>query len=753
MTTAFASAILFATVAPLAALAFLAARDVPAKPRAAAFVLAALAGLFLFARPHESRFTGTDESMYPLLAESFAAGHPLRGKDPVLSALPPKARPLFSAGNTARRATRDELFRAVDAEGRDARTGESVVPWFVPTAPLAASALARFGLSPRLFSPLAGTLFVLVFFLALAHAAGAGGILAGIAALLLSPLPAWFFRSLQPEAAGAALVAAALAFELPFPRRAGVLCAWLLAFPLACHRSCGLVGTALWGLLLLRDLRTPRAFGKLLAGGAAGFTAGFLLMAKTTTAYNSLLGGTPGKSALLRFALPALALAAAVALAVAAVPRVRRALAGAPARRLWAWGLPAAALAAAIAVPLAAGGALRRGFLLAAWPLFPVVVLACCTCARPGKSPDAFFRHAAVWLVLLLLPFAFFVLGDEPFTGIWNTRRLLATILPLIVLGAFALARPFRRMRLLGVLATVFFLVFAAHSVLRHPAAYAGCNERGAEAFARGLAAAADPRGRWVLCDSFRFAPALAADPEAKVLAVNRWAHPRWGKAFRAFAALEGEKAMVCAYAPPTLEDGFALVPETAVAGEIRSTRGNRDGAPRRLGTHVLAVQVLALSPLAPDEPVPPQRKTFDGGPVGLRGAWGPVARMPQGPDGGRESGQWTREGSGVVGPVPPAGGAAEIKLRAGWFAPEEDWQSQTLFVRAPWGEEAAVEVGEGTHVLSLVLPRGDGETKKRTGAYTFRTARPYDPAAHGHKHFPEDLGVLLSSVEIAALP
>ncbi|MBQ7251126.1 MAG: hypothetical protein IJS32_00815, partial [Kiritimatiellae bacterium] len=311
MTTAFASAILFATVAPLAALAFLAARDVPAKPRAAAFVLAALAGLFLFARPHESRFTGTDESMYPLLAESFAAGHPLRGKDAVLSALPPKARPLFSAGNTARRATRDELFRAVDAEGRDARTGGFTVPWFVPTAPLAASALARAGLSPRLFSPLAGTLSVLVFFLALARAAGAAGLLSGIAALLLSPLPAWFFRSLQPEAAGAALVAAALAFELAFPRRAGALCAWSLAFPLACHRSCGLVGAALWGLLLLRDVRTPRAFCKLLAGGAAGFAAGFLLMAKTTTAYNSLLGGTPGKSALLRFALPALAVAAA----------------------------------------------------------------------------------------------------------------------------------------------------------------------------------------------------------------------------------------------------------------------------------------------------------------------------------------------------------------------------------------------------------------------------------------------------------
>ncbi|MBQ7251605.1 MAG: hypothetical protein IJS32_03275, partial [Kiritimatiellae bacterium] len=132
---------------------------------------------------------------------------------------------------------------------------------------------------------------------------------------------------------------------------------------------------------------------------------------------------------------------------------------------------------------------------------------------------------------------------------------------------------------------------------------------------------------------------------------------------------------------------------------------------------------------------------------------WGPVARMPRGEGDAAGSGQWTREGCGVIGPVPPAGGAAEIRLRAGWFAPEEGWESQTLFVRAPWGEEAAVEVGEGTHDLSVVIPRGDGATARRTGAYAFRTARPWDPAAHGIKNFPADLGVLLSSAEIAAVP
>jgi hypothetical protein len=753
MTTALAFAIFLASVAPLAVLAVLAAKQVPAKRCVAALVLSALAGIFLFARPHESRFTGTDESMYPLLAESFAAGHPLRGKDPVLSALPPRARLLFSAGNTKRRATRDELFRAVDAEGRDARTGEFVLPWFVPTAPLAASALARFGLSPRLFSPLVGTLFLLVFFLSVSRAAGMAGIFSGVAALLLSPLPAWFFRSLQPEAAGAALVASALAFELAFPRRAGATCAWLLAFSLAYHRSCGLVGAALLGLLFLRDAvpraDAPHAFRRLLAGGTAGFAAGFWLMAKTTTTYQSLLGGTPEKSALLRFALPALALAALAALAVAAVPRVRHALAGDGVRRVFAWAFPLAAVAA-LAVSYAAGGDLRRGFLLAAWPLFPVVVLACCTwCICPGKSPDAFFRRTAVCLVLFLLPFAFFVLGHEPFTGIWNLRRLLASILPLAVLGAFALARPFRRLPWAGVMVSVFFLVFAVDSVLRHPAAYAGCNERGAGAFARELAAAADPRNRWVLCDSFSFAPALAADPEAKVLGVNRWAYLRWRWAFREFAALPGGKALLTSFVPPTLEHGFELVEEGTVEEDIRTTRGHRESAPRRLGTRNLAAHVLSLKPLAPDGPVPAQRKTFDGGPVGLYGAWGPVARFPRTGDGPEESGQWTREGCGIVGPIPPKGGAAKITLRAGWFAPEVSWQSQTLWIRAPWGKEKAVEVAAGREDLTLSIPCGNRKTEKPTGVYTFRTSRPFNPALHGNRGYPKDLGVLLADIEI----
>jgi len=749
-TSVLAFAVLLFSVAPLTVFAVLAAKDAPGKPRALALFFAALAGAFLFAFPHESRFTGTDESMYPLLAESFAAGHPLRETDALLASLPPKARPLFSAGNTVRRATRDELFRAVDEAGLDSRTGEHLVPWFVPTGPLAASALARFGLSPRLFSPLVGTLFVLVFLLALARAAGATGVFSGVAVLLFSPLPAWFFRSLQPEAAGAALVASALAFALAFPRRAGAACAWALAFALSYHRSCGLVGIALWGLLLLRETE-PRAFRKSLAGGAAGFAAGFWLMAGTTTTYQSLLGGTPEKSALLRFALPALAVAAAAALGVSRIPRLRRMASGDRARQALSWLGPLAAVAS-LAVSFAAGGELRAGAscFLGAFPWMLWVCLAL-TWLPQREAPDALFRRTAIALIVFLMPFAFFVLGHEPFTGIWNTRRLLASLLPLCVLGAFAMASALRgRSRKTVVAVVAALLLVGAAWTSWHFGAYAGRNERGADDFARALEEATSPRERTVLADSFHFVPALAADPAAKVLGVNRWAYPRWGRAWKAFSALPGEKALLCAFAPPTLEEGFALVAGATVEGEMSSTHGNRDPAPRRLGRRHLAAHVLALKPLAPGDPVPAQRKTFDGGPAGLRGEWGPVARMPE----GDERGQWTREGSEVVGPVPPVGGTAEITLRAGWFPPDETWSSQTLVVRAPWGEEASAEVPAGTHELFLSIPRQKGGPDTPTDIYAFRVARPYNPAAFGLRgDYPENMGVLLSGIDIHLHP
>ena len=198
----------------------------------------------------------------------------------------------------------------------------------------------------------------------------------------------------------------------------------------------------------------------------------------------------------------------------------------------------------------------------------------------------------------------------------------------------------------------------------------------------------------------------------------------------------------VSSYASPGMEEGVRLVPlftERIPVVRVHSKQAlpavRRDGG-REL--EFLRVEPVVDGPLS-------LNKILDGGPLALRGNWGPVRPMAW-RDGSPIQGQWSREGCGVVGPVPRTG-----KIRMTIAASSGQGKSQRLKVIPPWGGASAVwmeipaEVGEAA--VEFKAPAG--EQPGRTGVYRFHVEEPYDPARDGKDGYATDLGVLFHRVQM----
>ena len=115
--------------------------------------------------------------------------------------------------------------------------------------------------------------------------------------------------------------------------------------------------------------------------------------------------------------------------------------------------------------------------------------------------------------------------------------------------------------------------------------------------------------------------------------------------------------------------------------------------------------------------------------------------------DGRRIQGKWSREGGGVVGPLPRIN-----PMRMTMVASSGQTKPQRLKVVPPWGEAGAVWLEVSTavaeHAVEFAAPAGAGT--ERTGVYRFYVAEPYDPARDGQAGYAPDLGVLMHRVRIA---
>ena len=781
------------TYLPLGMMAVFLLRGISLPHRLAVLGLTAAAAVFLFANPHHELFTGLDNSAYPLAAEALLDGRPYHAEDPVLATVPPEARRFFLF--TARRdPTRDTVF-LLDRDFADPGT-PTTRPWFMPSLSLLAAAAARLGLPLTAPIALAG-LFLLCIALAAAVRIGRLPALCLAAALFLAtPLPAFFFRGFYAEAMGTALVAAAIAYALatlvqPPPTTAcpkGATCrralprlpfltAFLLVFPLVFHRSAALLGILFLFLLLALE-NSPKALVRLVLGACAGVLPAIWSVFFVAQPYgNNLLSRLNPALRLLAPILPVLALL----LALLAHWRVLRAFV-ARHLRLAAMLLSGAYLLFWLVLPALPipPGALHAGFLrsASALPLTTRIVFAvfllllpALTLAALRRRPDCPSANVPMppspslvpYLFLLVPAFsalaAWLLLGTEIPAGSWSFRRLLPPLLlmPVLLPAALQAALPSRPRLLTHLLPVLLALPLVVQPFLV-PYAYAARIHPEAPAYRDALAAAARATQRPVLFDYFREAIPLSTRLANRVLSVHPWAYNRWGTAISVFQkhvvpafSLASPDApppvLATCYLPVTYEQNALLVPETTVTNTLASPHGNRflSVTPRQ---NPRTVTFLAMKPLRVQAdfallgtPPPSQRKTFDGGPAGLRGAWGPVIL--------RHNGEWARQNASMLGPVPPPGGMATLTLQSSWYEPD---RPQPVTITTPWGATQTLLASTTNETLVYRFPAGlddiDPAATPAIGAYHLSTPTPYAPGAQYPTNLVLFLHTALLSVE-----
>lgn len=701
-----------AVAGSLAAQCLRAAWTMPAAGWTARTVLLAgllFTGLSLF-RPHQHVFQGLDCSAYRLMTRAFVGGRGFHAPDGVLAAVPPPLRRgvLLSAGDEIR-PTRDRSFQVMSLETC------ATQPYFYPTLPLAAAGLARLIGPPvavDFFVPLLGWLAAAALLaLGVARAGGSGGWLA-LALCLGSPLVSWTLRGYFAEAAGGALVALALAHAALPKRRLGFVEALACGLAVSFHPALMPLALPVAGLAALAAKVQParagsgiRDFLATVAGFALGLIPLVFFTAFVAQPYGGL--GLQRQLAMVRgqpILAAVYALSVLLGLALLAASGVgRRGLA-------WFGRWEARGyLVARLVLPV---GALLPGVVLATqWSHAAWVHKGAYALLRAVGRPFGLLLGGALLAaslrgalrgrllacaVIAAAPFYLALKGFEP-VGFWSLRRLCPLLLAVLPVALAALAAGVAvlragRWRMAAVAAATAACLWLP---VRVPEAYAMREEQGADAALAALAG--ELRGRLVLCDYYPHSVPLAFEPGLRAVGANRTAD--WG-ALAAWIQAQQTSGVAVAwltsYAPPGLELGVRLTPRASVGMQLPRLAAPRDRLAAAQTWRMRATVLAAESAQTGDPPA--LDKTFDGGPMALRGAWDwrvePVA-------GARPAGQWSRAGCAWVGPVPQPGQAVRLWL-TGSIAPRGT--ACVLQVRAPWGGEPVRLVFDSTGVTTNAL-------------------------------------------------
>ena len=758
--------------------------------RKRAWAAAAAALLLAFAttgRPYgEVLFTGLDDSCYSILARSGTPGLVGPVRDVAFEQVPEAVRPDVLYRPAAARKTRDLAHQlAEEPQGAGGTGGERPVlvakPFFPPFLPL------QRALFPRLPLALALAVFAVVALgpgrdaCAPLRGRAARALLAACGAVGAATLTPWHTPHYLagPFAEGPATLFAALAMALSFAPRSGALrggaVGFLLGLSATFHPTLAAYAVPVAAFSVLRSGR-PRHVLALAAGAAAGLAPLVWSTLCVTAPYGNFL--SPRVLAeMIRGSRDIAALASALVVAVpgglalAALSLSPRARAffdrdGARTAVAAASALAAAGAAAAVfAIPAA-----RAGFSRAAAPLafaapFLLAALALAFAKRRGASCAllAFCAWAAV-------PF-FVVQGQEVHVGLWSLRRTLPpAVLCSVAAACAALERASprdgaRRAALfaaLGRAAAALAAVCGCASLAATPARLAFVPPRGDAAFREAVAArigavaAREGAGPLLLFDSFRHGAPFAAERGRRAFcladAVSRRADPSRVAGWLLAEARAGRPAYVVssqARGAPVAEDGFSLVPEGEPVRGVLTRVGGRGWDRAAVSGREVAAAFLRV---VPDGPESPRRfaldfSAYDAFPFGLRGGW--AAPRPGKP------GRWASDGAAFCAPVPPPGGAVEIRVRAAWTPPPELGDApQTLRLVPPFpcdgAPEAELAPGRGGASLRFVARRRSDDDAPRgaSGAWTLRAARAFD--AEG---FPPRLAAQVFRIESGVVP
>ncbi|MBA4388443.1 MAG: hypothetical protein C0404_10715 [Verrucomicrobia bacterium] len=734
-----------------------------------AFAAGALVLGFILLRPHEHVFQGLDSSAYRLMAQALRSGRPLNGPDTTLQELPADARKWVLLDSQRQgRLTRDRSFE-IESLGT-CRTK----PFFYPFLPLCMVGLDYVvpG-SMDYFAPLVAFLLCCTLVFVAVALAGPIGMPLVLALLLGSPLPAWLFRGCYVETISGIFMALALLSWLVgrnTDRRMSFSHFLALGLAVSFHPVMIVLVIPLLGLIMFDTCRSASGMLLAMAGLLLGAMPIVLFTAFVATPYGGMTTGNVANWILNSSSIrPTLVIGAFLVLIMTAAlcfrARMGRFLSVAgwrnhalSANLLVLWIAPA--LLAMAFWEQAQGKVVRAGFREMFLGLqIPFGVALGLTCIGLLLRRSAVRARLAITAVFLSLPLFCYLKGAESM-GLWSQRRLIASLLLVIVCClpfladlAGKLTAP-GRARLARVIAVVIVLLGVGfHSAVRWPAPYTVRYEAGADKWVERV------RGRvgksLVAVDNYGFSVPLAVDGKSRVIGLSddgAGGLPLLSSWLAARAQRE-EVFWLTAYSNPGLEDGVVLQQEGGRERADLMRAHSKTVLPAVYAEKVVDVAFLKIIPTAATNRLL-VHKILDGGPLALRGPWRQSLTMIDLQDGTSVPAQWSRQGSGVIGPVSRPGGTVQITLE-GTAGRADGEDKQILRFVPPWeGSNAVLTIGKGFTNVTATLRRPDGEAGdgSLTGTYRIYAELPYTPAKVGIRGYQHDLGALLHSIRIEVL-
>lgn len=732
------------------------------------FVLGALMA-FSVLRPHEHVLQGLDSSALRLMALAIEGGRPLSSVDSVMQSAPPMVRPwLLLKPDEQGRRTRDRSYE-VDLDSAETK------PFFYPLLPLCAAGWDAVvpGKAVDYFVPVIALLFCLAVLVTGDGVAGILGSVAATALLIASPLPAWLFRGFYLETMSAVLLGlAALSFVLR-GRDSDPTSVWeffAVGLAVSFHPVMAVPAVPLVACMLFFSTAT---FWKLLVRAAA-FAGGVLPVIVLTlfvvSPYGELSWNSIGHSLRHSSSIkPAVVFACAFGAPAVALLTIRSRIPGwlAPVGwKRWAW--PVVLTFAAVVPTLVSlvywehgqTQIVERGmmefFAGLQWPLGAVLGVAAAIVVWSGKS----LREGILLsLVCASLPLFFYLKGAESM-GLWSQRRLivpfllvLVTVLPalMFLIRTWCVDGPLCVARRVCVL--VVCAVVGLHNLVRWPAPYVVRYEKGADAWVSDVDSIVGKR--LVLFDYHPFSVPFSALAKTRALGLSEFTTTGGLSVVMPWlAAVAGNEDVLLAatYKCPEMEDGVFFEPTgVSVTGKFTRAR-SKTVLPAVTEQKVVSLEFYRVRRLGGSS-VRMTKKVMDRGMLGLRGTWGTAAVPIRLPGIGNMPARWSRNGSGVVGPVPSAGESVRIVVEAA-AAREDGISEQVLTIRPPWAGELLRLTVSNEYTRAEGICAGPAVSSNLlSGVYVFGCDYPYAPGSAGIRGYPSDLGALIHSVSVEVLP
>jgi hypothetical protein len=731
------------------------------------FTVCLIIGALLLFRPHQESFFGLDSSSIRWMTRAMVEGRSQTGIDTTLAQVPEHIRTHFLYIPGYDRLTRDRSFQLDSLETCTYR------PFFYPFLSYAAIAFDFILPWPAAdyFLPTLALFFLILSGWFMFQRAGLAGFFTAAGFILGLPLFVWFARGYYPDLAAIMLIAVAALhwLDTDTPPRYLLPASFMLGLAVCFHPLAALWSMALF-MLMISDSRLPTS--RVLAAFlcfALGWAPLVVMTKYVAQPYGDIfnpywLYGVFRHSTLYFLILVGMLcglLGSAVLLsrrgrAMAHTLLYGYGTAGHVLRLFLALAPTALLLLNHTTKPATLEGLTDLWSLLTS-PWGAVALTTIVVSILPQVRP----RSKALLVMTVLLAFFYLYLkGIEPF-GLWSQRRLLPILIPFLA-AALSIWRDilsalqkehFPKAHLAKIIPAAMILTMLIMFV-NHQPFYTLRSEFGSDDVLKEITAVVGDT--LTIFDYHQYGSPLTSLAKNNFLAVSnrislddRATVIRWA----AETAKERPVIWITAYANPGLEENVAFEQIQRMDRNLPRLHSKRI-FPEQVLEHAVSMSFLQVRPLSRLQSIPPLDKVMDHGALALRGSWGRADIKLTAPDGSRLPARWTRQGSAVIGPVPPPGEKVTIVLTAA-ATRMDDKNHQIMTITPPWdGPALNLRIANAHDVVQGVLhrPQDADFPGGSTGEYTLTAMHPYNPEIAGIHGFARDLGVLLHRVRMEVI-